>query len=53
MGDIYFEVLVRVCISDIVVQCEGFPLVRKGSGADGVNEGMAASRLVWWQMMWW
>jgi len=53
MGDVHFEVLVRVCVSGIGVQCEGLPLARKGGGGDDVNEGMTASGLVWRQGMWW
>jgi len=30
MGDVHFEVLIRVCVSGIAVQCEGFPLAGKG-----------------------
>jgi len=53
MCDVHFEVLVKVCVSDIAVQCEGFPLAMKGGGGDDVNEGMILYGLVWWQGMWW
>jgi len=32
---------------------KGSPLARKGCGGDDVDEGVAASWLVWWQGMWW
>ena len=49
MGDVYFRVFIRVGFADVSVQCEGFPLGRKGSVGDKVGEGMTTSGLVGWE----
>ena len=36
-----------------MIQCERFPLARKRCGGDNIDEGVTASRLVWWQGMRW
>ena len=46
MGDVDFEVLIRVNFASIAVQGEGFPLGRKMSVGDEVGEGVATSGLV-------
>jgi len=46
MGDVDFEVLVRVGFASIAVQGERFPLGRKRGVGDKVSEGVTASRLV-------
>jgi len=51
MGDVYFEVFIRVGLAGVAVQCEGFPLGRKGSVGDKVDEGMTTSGLVGWERM--
>jgi len=38
MGDIYFNVLIRVCVSTIAFQHEGFPLARERGFSDAFNE---------------
>ena len=48
MGNIHFEVFIRVCVLGIVFQREGFPLVGKRGGGDDINKGMTAFGLVWW-----
>jgi len=48
VGDIHFEVFIRVCVPDVVFQYEGFPLDGERGGGYDINKGMAASRLVWW-----
>jgi len=51
MGDVDFEVFIRVDFTGIMVQCEGFPLGRKGGFGDKVGEGVTTSRLVGWERM--
>ena len=49
MGDIYLDMLVGVCVSSIVFQCKGFPLVGERGLCDANNEGMAAFvRMCWY-----
>ena len=51
MGDVDFEVFIRVGFTNIVVQCEGFPLGRKGGVGDKVGEGMTTFGLLRWERM--
>ena len=55
MGDVDFEVLIRVGFASITVK--GFPLGRKRGVGDEVGEGVATSGLVGWEWMggmeWW
>jgi len=51
MGDVDFEVLVRVGFGSIAVQGERFPLGRKKGVGDKVSEGVTASGLVGWDVM--
>jgi len=46
MGDVYFEVFIRVDFAGVAVQREGFPLGRKGGVGDKVSEGVTTSGLV-------
>jgi len=46
MGDVYFEVFIRVGFAGVTVQREGFPLGRKGGVGDKVGEGVTTSGLV-------
>jgi len=48
MGDIYFEVFIRVCVPRITFQYEGFPLTGKRGGGYDINKRMVAFGLVWW-----
>jgi len=43
MGDVDFEVLVRVGFASIAIQSEGFPLGRKRCVGDNVGEGVVTS----------
>jgi len=47
MGDVDFKVFVGVGFTSVTVQCEGFPLGKKG-GVGEVGEGVATSGLVGW-----
>jgi len=51
MGDVNFEVFIRVGFTGIAIQCEGFPLGKKGGVGDKVDEGMTTSGLVGWEQM--
>jgi len=53
MGDVDFEVLVRVSFASIAVQSEGFPLGRKRGVGDKVGEGETTSGLVGREHMRW
>jgi len=53
MGDVDFEVLIRVSFTSIAVQGEGFPLGRKRGVGDKVGEGVTASGLVGGEHMGW
>ena len=54
MGDVDFEVFVRVGFTGVAVQCEGFPLGMEGGVGDKIGEGVATSGLVRWERMgWW
>jgi len=53
MGDVDFEVLVRVGFVSIAVQGERFPLGRKRGVGDKVSEGVTASRLVGREQVGW
>jgi len=53
MGDVYFEVFIRVGFASVVVQREGFPLGRKEGVGDKVGEGMTTSGLVGREQMRW
>jgi len=53
MGDVDFEVLIRVGFASIAVQGEGFPLGRKRGVGDEVGEGVATSGLVGREQMRW
>jgi len=53
MGDVDFEVLIRVGFASIAVQGEGFPLGRKRGVGDKVGEGVTMSRLVEREQMGW
>jgi len=53
MGDIDFEVLVRVGFASIAVQSEGFPLGRKKGVGDKFGERVTTSRLVGREQMRW
>jgi len=46
MGDVDFEVFVRVGFASVAVQCKGFPLGRKGGVGDKIGEGVATFGLV-------
>ena len=46
MGDVDFDVLVRVDFAGIMIQGEGFPLGRERGVGDKIRELVAASRLV-------
>ena len=48
MGDVDFEVLIKVGFASIAVQGEGFPLGRKRGVGDEVGEGVVTFRLVGW-----
>jgi len=51
MGDVDFEVFIRVGFTSVAVQCEGFPLGRKMNVGDKVGEGVTTSGLVGWERM--
>jgi len=51
MGDVDFEVFIRVSFTGVAVQCEGFPLGRKRSVGNKVSEGVTTSGLVGWERM--
>jgi len=51
MGDVDFEVFIRVGFTGVAVQCEGFPLGRKGDVGHKIGEGVATSGLVGWEQM--
>jgi len=53
MGDVDFEVLVRVGFASIAVQGERFPLGRKRGVGDKVGEGVTAFGLVGREQMGW
>jgi len=53
MGDVDFEVLIRVSFASIAVQGEGFPLGRKRGVGDEVGERVAKSGLVGREHMRW
>jgi len=53
MGDVDFEVLVRVDFASIAVQGEGFPLGRKRGVGDKVGEGVMTFGLVGREQMGW
>jgi len=53
MGDVDFEVLVRVSFASIAIQGEKFPLGRKAGVGDEVGEGVTTSRLVGREQMGW
>jgi len=53
MGDVYFEVFIRVDFAGVAVQREGFLLRRKGGVGDKVGEGVATSGLVGREQMRW
>jgi len=46
MGDVDFEVFVKVSFASIAIQGERFPLGRKRGVGDKVGEGVTASGLV-------
>jgi len=46
MGDVYFEVFMRVGFAGVAVQHEGFPLGKNGGVGDKVDEGVTTSWLV-------
>ena len=48
MGYVYFEVLVEVGLSRIVVQCERFPLDRERCVGDGDSERVATLGWLGW-----
>jgi len=52
VGYVYFKVLVKVGLSRIVVQCEGFPLNMERCVSDGVNERVATPGWLGWQRVW-
>jgi len=49
MGDVDIEVFIRVGFTGITVQCEGFPLGRKGGVGDKVGKGVTTFGLVGWE----
>jgi len=51
MGYVDFEVFVRVGFASVAVQCEGFPLGRKGGVGEKISEGVTTSGLVGWERM--
>jgi len=53
MGDVYFEVFIRVSFADVAVQRERIPLGRKGGVGDKVGEGVTTFGLVGREQMWW
>jgi len=53
MGDVDFEVLVRVGFASIAVQGERFPLGGERGIGDEVGEGVTTSRLVGREQMGW
>ena len=53
MGDVDFEVLVRVGFASIAVQGEGFPPGRKRGVGDKVGEGVTTSGLLGREQMGW
>ena len=53
MGDVDFEVFVRVGFTSIAVQGERFPLGRKRGVGDKVGEGVTTSGLVEREQMGW
>ena len=53
LGDVDFEVLIRVGFTSIAVQGERFPLGRKRGVDDEVGEGVATSGLVGREQMGW
>jgi len=46
MGDVYFEVFIRVGFASVVVQREGFPIGMKGGVGDKVGKRVTTSGLV-------
>jgi len=46
MGDVDFEVFVRVGFTSVAVQCEGFPLGRNGGVGDKIGEGVVTLGVV-------
>ena len=53
MGDVYFEVFIRISFAGVAVQREEFPLDKKGGVGDKVYEGVTTSRLVGREQMRW
>jgi len=52
MCDVHLKMFVRVGVSRIAVQCEGFPLVGERCGCDVINEKVAMFGWVWWKRVW-
>jgi len=48
VGNVYFEVFVRVCVPSVSFQREVFPLAGKSGGGDDINKEMATIRLTHW-----
>jgi len=48
MSDIYFEVIVWICLACITVQCERFPLGRERGVGDEISKRVATPRLWEW-----